>query len=444
MAKLELSDKDILNFALQNDIIDIDTIKTKIEMNERNKFLKKHPYKIWKGKDGNWHTYLPDEKKGRISRKKATKARIEDCVIEYWKEHSEENERKKAQEKMTLKKIFPIWIKQKQIHSKSSSSIKRILCDWNRFYVPQKQFINKPICEFTQLELDNWAHTMIKEYSMTKKMYYNMSTIVRQCFDLAASEELKCIPENTFRKFKVNSKLFAHQKKKTSCSQVYTLDEQIKLLEEMKNTFRRDPTNTVPLAVMLWFELGVRVAEICGMRFSDIEMNHVSIQRQVVVTYKFVDDYTMKYDGFEIAEYTKSEESYRDIYLTNRAREIIDLVRGINDKNGENNEGYIFTRKHTFIRAETIERTIERACKRADIPYKSGHKIRKTYISTLIDSGLNIDEIRRMVGHSDERTTYGNYCFNRLTDVQTQNAIENALDIEKVIKSNQNLSVISV
>ena len=41
-----------------------------------------------------------------------------------------------------------------------------------------------------------------------------------------------------------------------------------------------------------------------------------------------------------------------------------------------------------------------------------------------------------MAGHSDERTTYGNYCFNRLTEEETEEKIENAL---KVIKGNQNL-----
>ena len=79
---------------------------------------------------------------------------------------------------------------------------------------------------------------------------------------------------------------------------------------------------------------------------------------------------------------------------------------------------------------------IKRGCEKIGINVKTSHKIRKTYISTLIDSGLNIDQIRRMAGHSDERTTYGNYCFNRMTEEQTEEKIENAL---KVIKGNQNL-----
>ncbi|MCD7737671.1 MAG: hypothetical protein LUH58_01330 [Lachnospiraceae bacterium] len=55
-------------------------------------------------------------------------------------------------------------------------------------------------------------------------------------------------------------------------------------------------------------------------------------------------------------------------------------------------------------------------------------KVRKTYISALIDSGLNINEIRRLAGHEDERTTYKNYCFNRMTNKETENLLEKALN----------------
>ena len=44
-----------------------------------------------------------------------------------------------------------------------------------------------------------------------------------------------------------------------------------------------------------------------------------------------------------------------------------------------------------------------------------------------------------MVGHADERTTFNSYCFNRLTDVQTEEKIEMALGNTKVIKGNQKI-----
>jgi integrase len=56
------------------------------------------------------------------------------------------------------------------------------------------------------------------------------------------------------------------------------------------------------------------------------------------------------------------------------------------------------------------------------------HKIRKTYISTLIDNeNININYIREQVGHADERTTYGNYCFNRKSKDLTEYDMEQAL-----------------
>lgn len=62
-----------------------------------------------------------------------------------------------------------------------------------------------------------------------------------------------------------------------------------------------------------------------------------------------------------------------------------------------------------------------------NIPYRSPHKIRKTAISSMIDGGMNINTIRKFVGHEDERTTYSNYCYDRRTSEQVLNQLENAL-----------------
>ena len=61
-----------------------------------------------------------------------------------------------------------------------------------------------------------------------------------------------------------------------------------------------------------------------------------------------------------------------------------------------------------------------------EIERKSSHKARKTCISTMIDGGVNINTIREMVGHADERTTYNNYCFDRATDAEKHAKIEQA------------------
>ena len=70
-------------------------------------------------------------------------------------------------------------------------------------------------------------------------------------------------------------------------------------------------------------------------------------------------------------------------------------------------------------------------CKKLGIVQKSSHKSRKTYISQLIDGGVNLNTIREMVGHADEHTTLGNYCFDRNEDKEKELAIDYALKIKQ-------------
>lgn len=67
---------------------------------KRKELLEKHPYKIWKGKDGKWYTYLPDDKKGRVQRERNSQRGIEDVIIAYWKTQMENP---------TIQEIFQEW-----------------------------------------------------------------------------------------------------------------------------------------------------------------------------------------------------------------------------------------------------------------------------------------------------------------------------------------------
>ena len=150
------SENELLNYALQNGMIDLNTIQKQIEMNERRKYLEMHNYRVWQSdSDGKWRTYMPDEEKGRKLVKRNTKDDIQDVIIKYYKsvETKEQN-----REDVTLNEIFPEWIRFKAIHTDSSSYIKRITADWKKYYDPQKDFINTPLRKFNKIYFDEWAH----------------------------------------------------------------------------------------------------------------------------------------------------------------------------------------------------------------------------------------------------------------------------------------------
>ena len=437
-----------LKFAVENGIIDLSYIQAKYEMNKREEILKKHKWAISQGKDGYWRTYLPDEEKGKKMIKRKSQKDIENIVIQFIKKQSEEVAAEKKNKKITLENLYEEWIVSKEKHTNSSSYIKRITADWKKYYIPQKNLISKPIIEFTKNELDDWAHEMIKEKELTKKQYYNMSIIIRQSLEYAS--EKGYIEENPFEKIKINSKMFRKVKKPLPQTQVYLTDEIPKIVYDMLRRFKNNPENTSPLAVLLDFEIGVRIGELVALKLSDISEDwaYIHVQRQAVREYKRIDkDSTkMRFVGFKVVEYTKSDDGDRQVYLTDLARKIIKIVLSVNKYYKHKCEDYIFVKGNQRLSHYTIQSKLYRGCESIGIITKTMHKVRKTYISSLIDSGLNIDEIRRQAGHSDERTTYGNYCFNRMTAPETQAVMEKALrydeldvdfSVPEVIKSNQ-------
>ena len=129
----------------------------------------------------------------------------------------------------------------------------------------------------------------------------------------------------------------------------------------------------------------------------------------------------------KVVDYTKSEAGDRWVYLSSKARDIIKRVLENNRDRGFHDDGFLFLNKDGRIHAKGVDCRIRKYCRHIGIMEKGTHKIRKSYISTLIDSGLNINEIRKQAGHEDERTTYGNYCYNRLSNTQTESILEKAL-----------------
>lgn len=415
-----------LNYAIENGMLDLTFIQEQVEMKKRKEIIERYPYKIWVAEDGYARTYVPDLEKpsGRRMIKRKKLKDVEDIVIDLVE--------KKGIHKdpYTLKSLFPEWIRFKEVHTNSTSNIKRITAEWQRYYAKQEVFINTPIKQFTKAQLDEWAHNMIKTHKMTKKAYYNMSMILRQ--ELAYAVNNEYIDVNVFSGVKINTRLFAKEKKKEPETQVYLTNEAPRAINELMKMFQEDPTNTSSLMVLLAFETGLRIGEMVALKFSDITSDgcYIHIQRQEVRVYEMVDPncFKMKFVGFEIVEYTKSDAGDRLVYLTETSRKLIQMSLNANKRyHYVADEDYIFLCRKGRRGQYSMSYRIIQMCKMIGIETKSSHKIRKTYISTLIDKNISIDEVRRQAGHTDERTTYSNYCFNRSTKQETNAQLEDAL-----------------
>lgn len=418
-------DNILLNFLLNKCNISLDEVLNDIEDMNNKKILDQHTYKITLNTDGRFSTYLPDKSKPSNRRKivKSSKEALENEIIHYYKNLKKES----SAELICLRSFYDEWLKYKSLHTKSSSYLKTIDELWKKYYV-NDSIIDIPFVTLNRLTLDVWAHTLVETYNMTKKKYYNTAIIMRQALDLAVEKEI--IEKNPFANVKIESKLFKPLKKKADETQVYLTDEQPLIEQEAYNDFKA--TDETPcLAIPFLFQTGMRLSEVVALQWSDIneeKENCIHVQRMEEKQYTKLPNGKWSNPKRVVTERTKSSAGNRNIYLTTIARDILNQIKQCNLEKGFDNNDYIFLNVNGRITAPALDTRLRKYCRYAGISEKGMHKIRKTYISTLIDcENININYIREQVGHEDERTTYGNYCFNRKSKDRTEYDMEQAL-----------------
>ena len=169
-------------------------------------------------------------------------------------------------------------------------------------------------------------------------------------------------------------------------TQVYLVEERKQIVDEALKDFA-ERRHTTSLAVALYFQLGLRVGEL-------------------------------------VVDHTKTDAGQRNVYLTGKAKKYLNMILDCNKENGYKDGDYLLSDENGRIHELTINSHIRRYCNLLGMPIKSSHEIRKTYISNLIDSGLNINKVRALAGHESELTTYNSYCYSRLSDKQTEDLLE--------------------
>ena len=138
-----INDKEALQYAINNGIINLDDVRNRMKEAEKQRLLALHKYKIFQDNDGRWKTTLPDgtKKNGRRLIAKTSLDKLQDVLVEFYKNLEEEELRsqlqiaRKEKAQITLRDIFPQWLEYKNSHTNSSSYTKRIFTDWKAFYM---------------------------------------------------------------------------------------------------------------------------------------------------------------------------------------------------------------------------------------------------------------------------------------------------------------------
>lgn len=398
--------KALLNYALENGILDYDTLQKEVEMNERKRYLKKHTGKIWQSTDEKWYTYLPDEKakNGRKLTKRTTLKALEDVIVEYYK-------LKEISPYIT--EVFYEWITLKlQYGEIQKQTYDRYKIDFNRF------FLDKPIAklqfhQITEEVLEDFIKSTISQMQLTSKAWSGLRLLIKGIFKYAKKKGYTTISITNFmgdldlsvKSFK--TRVFLDEES------VFTDKEVGMIMDFVKNR----PPSIINLGIVLMFQTGLRIGELSALKWTDWKNNNLDINK-TEVHYKDENEKRI----YDVRDETKTGAGMRKVILTSDAINTLKHIRLLNPK-GE----YIFEKKGLRIKGRAFTDKILSICRQIKIPPRSSHKARKTYGTKLINGGVDEKLVINQLGHTSIQTTKQYYYFNNREEEEIKKQIQNAL-----------------
>lgn len=388
-----------LKYLIGGEIINIPNIQSIIEMTKRQELLNNHPYKIWEGSNGKWYTYLPDEKRGRILKKKSTKKDIEDVIIEYQKD---------VITNPTIEETFVEWNNHRRDIGKiAKSSHTRLQQVYDRHF---QKFGKRKIKDVKENEWINFLEEQIFKYNLSSKSFASLKSITKGTLKWAKRQGLITYnPELMLTELDLSDTFFS-KKIKEDYEEVFDEEETQKLLSYLiKN---RDIRND---GIILLFVSGMRVGELVGIKPQDINLNLNTVKIRRTETRFKEDNKTI----YSIKEYPKTKAGIREIVIPSSYSW---LLKDLYEKSCE----YVFEENGKRLTTLLIRKRVYSVCKKTGVYKKSPHKIRATYDTILLDNGIDNRLVKDQMGHSNISVSEKNYHRNRKT-IKNKAAIINSI-----------------
>ena len=160
-----------------------------------------------------------------------------------------------------------------------------------------------------------------------------------------------------------------------------------------------DEPDLTGLGVLLALNSGLRLGELCAMRWSDIDLHagFLRVEREVQRLYE---------QGRTrlVVQPPKSESSLRRIPLP---ADILSLLAAHKPKNAGG--VCLLTGTVAPLEPRTMQNRYRALLKRAGVPYRNFHALRHTYATRCIEQNVDVKSVSEMLGHSDVRITLQTY-----------------------------------
>lgn len=191
---------------------------------------------------------------------------------------------------------------------------------------------------------------------------------------------------------------------------ILSFDDQ-KRLEQVLFT----DTNEIKLGMILSLYAGLRVGEVCGLKWENVDLSLGTIH--IENTIERVRNIDNKYGATKTAliiSNTKSESSNRIIPLPSKVVELLRVHKG------ENDSFIIKGKTYPFSDPRTLQYAFKKYLNECFLPDINYHALRHTFATRCVEAGVDIKSLSEILGHSNVNITLNTYVHSSLNQKRLQ------------------------
>lgn len=181
------------------------------------------------------------------------------------------------------------------------------------------------------------------------------------------------------------------------------MKKEVKILKEcdqlLLETYLVNNLNSISFGIYLSLYTGLRIGEVCALKWSDIDSNKITINNTVV---RVIASNKKRKTKLVIAN-AKSISSIREIPLSNNMKKLIEKLNGINPSH------YILSGTSKFMDPRTFYNKYKKILNELNINNYNFHTLRHTFATKCIEKGADPKTLSLILGHSSVKITLDRY-----------------------------------
>lgn len=283
----------------------------------------------------------------------------------------------------TIREVAILWKKDKQQYVKQSTLSAYALILENHIlptFGNKRQLHEKDVQDFTLLKLQE---------GLSQKTVKDILIVLKMIQKFGQKHEILPMTEWSVK--------FPTEQKKNEL-EVLSIANQRKIMQYVKDnfTFRN-------LGIYICLSTGMRIGEICALKWSDINLSTetISVNHTIERIYIIEDD---KRHTELVIGTPKTQNSMREIPISN---ELLKIIRPL--KKIMNDNYFILTNEAKPTEPRTYRNYYKQLLKDLDIPDLKFHGLRHSFATRCIESQCDYKTVSVILGHANISTTLNLY-----------------------------------